>query len=425
MCSRACSNRCRRSERRDRGVAVLHVSLRLVTRDVHECRLELPSPLRDIACAAHARVARCGVASAGLRFIDAVTITIERRPAASCNMRCSSGRIDARKQLSTLLARPGAHGTGPRRCAGADRFVPARCVRAPPLRSITGWHPAGAGGGRGGCGERNWQWRQDARGQRRVNAASASSHASLFAGRCGCADIRRGQGVVTPARRYRRCAAGNLFPRVATDGHQRPLRVFTDRRGFAGGAVVSCGTVENVGCLVGRGGTQKGGWDQASHPTRACGQRYARPLEWLTHQKVARPARTSSGLAGSDAALAVSPSRESGGGRPARREGGGRGPWVVMKWDVALADGAVYRIFRDRTTDGGLSTRWWIDGAGQVGGCAGGQVERARLAGGQSRRVSGSAGWFRCLRKHARRSSTRSSAHVMCVRMRPTERRGC
>src|SRR4051812_49606957 len=37
-----------RLERRDRGAAVLHVELGLVTRDVHACRLELPTPLRDV-----------------------------------------------------------------------------------------------------------------------------------------------------------------------------------------------------------------------------------------------------------------------------------------------------------------------------------------------------------------------------------------
>ena len=42
----------------------------------------------------------------------------------------------------------------------------------------------------------------------------------------------------------------------------------------------------------------------------------------------------------------VSPKRE--------REGG---PWSRDEWEVALADGAVYRIFRDRVTDG-----WFIDG---------------------------------------------------------------
>jgi len=37
-----------RLERRDRGAAVLHVLLRLVTRDAHVRRLQLPSPMRDV-----------------------------------------------------------------------------------------------------------------------------------------------------------------------------------------------------------------------------------------------------------------------------------------------------------------------------------------------------------------------------------------
>jgi len=37
--------------------------------------------------------------------------------------------------------------------------------------------------------------------------------------------------------------------------------------------------------------------------------------------------------------------------------GAGRaGAWNRDEWDVALSDGAVYRIFRDRETDG-----WCID----------------------------------------------------------------
>ena len=36
-----------RLERRDRAAAVLHVALGLTTREVHTCRLELPTPLRD------------------------------------------------------------------------------------------------------------------------------------------------------------------------------------------------------------------------------------------------------------------------------------------------------------------------------------------------------------------------------------------
>jgi hypothetical protein len=32
-------------------------------------------------------------------------------------------------------------------------------------------------------------------------------------------------------------------------------------------------------------------------------------------------------------------------------------PWDRDEWDVSLSDGAVYRVFRNRETDG-----WFIDG---------------------------------------------------------------
>jgi protein ImuB len=82
-------------------------------------------------------------------------------------------------------------------------------------------------------------------------------------------------------RRCRRPVAA----RVALDrADGRPVRVVTDRRGFAGGAVISA-------------------WG----PWRTS-------VEWWT--------------------------------RAANRD----------EWDVALSDGAVYRIFRDRDTD-----RWFVD----------------------------------------------------------------
>ena len=52
-------------ERRDRGAAVLHVRLHLVTRAVHERSLQLPAPMRDARDAAHAGAARSRIAPAG------------------------------------------------------------------------------------------------------------------------------------------------------------------------------------------------------------------------------------------------------------------------------------------------------------------------------------------------------------------------
>ena len=98
--------------------------------------------------------------------------------------------------------------------------------------------------------------------------------------------------------------------RVSMDGN-RPCRVMTDRQGFPGGAVVALAgpwrtsgdwwAVDAAGEAVGAGRT-----DQPCPPCRPC-------------------------LANA--------------------------PWNRDEWDVALADGSVYRIFRERDTD-----RWFIDG---------------------------------------------------------------
>ena len=83
--------------------------------------------------------------------------------------------------------------------------------------------------------------------------------------------------------------------RVAVE-HGAPVRVTTDRRGFAGGTVVTC-----------------------AGPWRTSG-------EWWASQ---------AGRAGA---------------------AGETGAWNRDEWDVALSDGAVYRIFQDRDTEG-----WFID----------------------------------------------------------------
>ena len=92
--------------------------------------------------------------------------------------------------------------------------------------------------------------------------------------------------------------------RVAVDAAGRPVRVTTDRRGFAGGSV-----------------------RQAVGPWKTSGE------WWL-------PAI----------------SRAGGAGRAGEAEGAGRGGWDRDEWDVALSDGGTYRVFRDRTSDA-----WFIE----------------------------------------------------------------
>jgi protein ImuB len=88
--------------------------------------------------------------------------------------------------------------------------------------------------------------------------------------------------------------------RVAVEA-DRPVRVTTDRRGFVGGTVVQCA----------------GPWRTSGEWWRAGG--HASP-----QAREERPARSKN--------------------------------WNRDEWDVSLSDGAVYRVFRDRDTDG-----WFID----------------------------------------------------------------
>ena len=101
------------------------------------------------------------------------------------------------------------------------------------------------------------------------------------------------------------------------------MRLTTDRRGFAGGSRAdSDRSVAHVGRMVGRGRQGSAGGRSA----RSASRREA-PTQFA--QGGARPPLST-------------PRRWS--------------TWDRDEWDVALADGAVYRIFRDRETDG-----WFID----------------------------------------------------------------
>jgi protein ImuB len=101
---------------------------------------------------------------------------------------------------------------------------------------------------------------------------------------------------------------------VIEDGH--PIRLTTDRRGVAGGHVLA-----------------------AAGPWRTSGN-------WWTGQSAvtSRQSATAAILPTADSRLQTPDCR-----LPTV-------PWNRDEWDVALADGAVYRVFRDRETDG-----WFIE----------------------------------------------------------------
>jgi hypothetical protein len=94
-----------------------------------------------------------------------------------------------------------------------------------------------------------------------------------------------------------------VIARVVMDGGQ-PGRVTTERRGIAGGRVMTCAGPWRT----------SGGWWVDSAPRAAA--------------RVSTPSRS-----------------------------GTRASWDRDEWDVALADGITYRIFRERDTE-----KWFIEG---------------------------------------------------------------
>jgi protein ImuB len=247
-----------RLERRDRGAAILHVRLRLVSRAIHARSLQLPSPIRDVRTLR--TLALLDLEShPPAAAVDRVTIVIDPTPGRVLQHALFARAQPTPEQVSTLVARLGA-------LMGQDRIgAPAPVDSYRPgafeMKPFATDHDD-RGGDREDHDRRN---RRDRRDRREISCAVPQA-------------LRRCREPV-PAR-------------VATaDG--RPVRVTTDRRGFAGGGVV-----------------------QAAGPWRTSGE------WWAGGEGQAIPSRA----------------------------------WNRDEWDVALSDGAVYRIFRDRETDA-----WYID----------------------------------------------------------------
>lgn len=306
-----------RLERCDRGAAVLHVILGLVTRpsassgcgepveprETCSRRLELPSPLRDVRTLR--TLALLDLEShPPAAAIDRVTIVIDPTPGRVLQHALFTRALPAPEQLSTLLARLGA--VMGQDCIGAPAAVDSHRPGAFAMRPFsTEW-----AGTRGDDGTRARQCEASESGD---PESAEGPNAAGVAPRAVEPDASRAEGrrrheggVLRRAdhggRRQalvsalRRCRVP-VPARVATT-RGVPVRVTTDRRGFAGGQVVN-----------------------AAGPWRTSGE------WWKGSDRTVQSA---------DCKLQVS--------------------WNRDEWDVALGDGAVYRIFCDRDTE-----RWFID----------------------------------------------------------------
>ena len=119
-------------ERRDRGAAVLHVRLHLITREVHERSLQLPTPIRD------ARTLRT-LALLDLESnpppaaIDRVVVAVDPTPGRVVQFSLLTRPVPSPEQLSTLMARLTAL-MGEGRCgapAEVDSWKPGACAMRP------------------------------------------------------------------------------------------------------------------------------------------------------------------------------------------------------------------------------------------------------------------------------------------------------
>jgi protein ImuB len=282
-----------RLERRDRGAAAIHVHLRLVTKEVHARRLQLPSPMRDVR--ALRTLALLDLEShPPAAAIDQVTLTIDPTPARVLQHTLFTRPVPTPEQIATLLARLGA-------LMGQDR------IGAP--ATVDSYRP-GAFEMKPFATDHD-----DQRSRLRPRGASAFAHSASTDRRASLIENSAVSAVSTASAlnvvsALRRCRQP-VPARIVVGADQRPARVTTDRRGFAGGAVRSC-----------------------AGPWRTSG-------EWWADGTDRAGGAGGAGRAG-----------EAGGAGKAGEVGG----WNRDEWDVALSDGAVYRIFRDRVTD-----RWFID----------------------------------------------------------------
>ena len=218
-------------ERRDRGAAVLHVRLHLVTREIHARSLELPAPIRD------ARTLRT-LALLDLESnppsaaIDRVVVAVDPTPGRVVQFSLLTRPLPSPEQLSTLMARLSAV-MGEGRCGAAQE--------------LDSWRP-GAFGMRA-FNPPDQLPTSNSQLPKRLHASASLADFHDVARPSGTARERTSEvslavgnwklGVdevpPTALRRFR-----HPLPVRVRFEEGKPVRVTTDRRGLAGGRVATC-----------------------------------------------------------------------------------------------------------------------------------------------------------------------------------------
>ena len=292
---------CARLEQAGVGAAVIHVHLKLVTREVHTRTLQLPTPLRD------PRVLRALVLldleshspSAG---IDQVTVVVDPVPARTQQFSLLERARPSPEKISTLVARLTAL-VGEGRC-GSPALVDSHDTAGFEMRSFdpSTLRPFG---------------------RLRVDVSAV--------------ERRQAQG-----RRERRRTSTKTAPRIL----QQPAS-----RGCAPNTTTSRGCAPNS--------TTSGASGRA--PLCPMLRRFRVPVAARVRVRKGRPVRVMAPrVSGGEVVHWSGPWRTSGQWwteAPAHTPPAGASSWDRDEWDVSLTDGGVYRIFHDRRAD-----RWFLEG---------------------------------------------------------------
>jgi len=312
---------------RDRAAAVLHIHLQLVTREVERRSLQLPAPMRD------ARVLRT-LALLNLEAhpvtagIDRVTVAVDPVPGRVIQCSLLTRALPLPEQMSTLVARLGAV-MGDGRCGMAalvDSYRPGAFEMKP---FSVEWHKALVATGLKAGGP---------------TALNTGAPTALKPG--GPTALKPGGPTAlntgSPTALKPGAPTGHVGREFSPADHvAQDINPTWDRR-------------------------PSGRWQQ-DHPGLAI-RRFRLPIPASVAVKDGRPVRVATerqGLRGGCVDACAGPWRTSGqwwrvSDARVQADGEGSRPqvgWNRDEWDVNLADGGVYRIYRDRDRD-----RWFIDG---------------------------------------------------------------
>ena len=274
-----------RLDRADRGAAVLHTHLRLVSKEVHARTLQLPAPMRDPKTLRTLVLLdlETNPPSAG---IDRVRVLIEPTPARVTQWKLFDRAQPSPEQVSTLLARLTA-------------LMGESHVGSP--RLLDSWKP-------GTFEIVSFQMQNSAPQNSAQNAELRTNYA-----------VSTNSELRTPKSALRRFRLPVPARVQVVDG--RPVRVATDRRGITSGAII-----------------------QAAGPWRTSG-------EWW-NDGLSDPSHLSHLSHLSHPRTAPHPSHQA---HPTHLPH--PSCWDRDEWDVALADGTVYRIFVEREVG-----QWFVEG---------------------------------------------------------------